>query len=91
MDRAHAGAAGHLVVDWSIWCIAFHPTYRNQHRNFGAEAPIHRNFRYYGRNGAEPAVISSLGNGGGASVLLYDARGDGGGPRVLCHTLQKSF
>ena len=46
-------------------CICFKISYstymyRIQHRNFGAEVPIHRNFRYNGRIGAEPAVISSL-------------------------------
>ena len=34
--------------------------HRNWHRNFGPETPVHRSFRYYGRNGAEPTVISSL-------------------------------
>ena len=26
--------------------------HRNWHRNFGPETPVHRSFRYYGRNGA---------------------------------------
>ena len=34
--------------------------HRNWHRNFGPETPVHRSFRYYGRNGAESTVISSL-------------------------------
>ena len=34
--------------------------HRNWHRNFGPETPVHRSFRYYGRNGAESTVISTL-------------------------------
>ena len=56
---------------FGVFALKFHSTYRTQHRNFGAEVPIHRNFRYNGRIGAEPAVISSpeLSQGNVAELL----------------------